>query len=145
MGSPWIPLGRLVTGRWGARAVVIAFVLLSGAVLGLPLGSGADTGVTSGLGSDVESVRAAAVKAQLPGSEVNPAIVVYSRAGQGLTAADRAAIDRDREQLAGRAVGGRCHRRCRPRTAAPRWCPCRCRPRCRTAEVAATVKAAARA
>ena len=106
MRSPWIPLGRLVTGRWGARVVVLAFVLLSGAVLAAPLGGGADGGVTSGLGSQVESVRAAALKAGLPGSKVNPAIVVYSRDGADLTAADRAAIAADRAELAPRAVGG---------------------------------------
>ncbi len=106
MRSPGIPLGRLVTGRWGARAVVLAFVLLSGAVLGSPLGGGTDTGVSSGLGRQVESVRAAALKAGLPGSRVNPAIVVYSRDGAALTSADQVAIARDRAQLAPLAVGG---------------------------------------
>ena len=107
MRSPWVPLGRLVTGRWGARVVVLAFVLLSGAVLAAPLGGGADGGVTSGLGSQVESVRAAALKAGLPGSKVNPAIVVYSRDGADLTAADRAAIAADRAEL---DPGGGWHR-----------------------------------
>ena len=81
-----------VTGRWGARITALAFVVLAGVLLG---GSFAATKADPGQGAlpdTVQSVRAKALAAQLPGAKVNPAIVVISKGGAVISPTEVAAL-----------------------------------------------------
>ncbi len=86
---------RWLTGRlsaWLVLAAAVAAVAMS--VLG---GSAPTTPeVSGGLPASTEAARADALRRQVPGGTDNPALIVYARPG-GLTAADRAAIDVDRQ------------------------------------------------
>ncbi len=85
-------LSALVTGRWGARATVLLFLALAGFLLsGTFAATMSDPGRAT-LPDSVESVRADALAAQLPGAKINPAIIVLSKDGVAFTPADLAAL-----------------------------------------------------
>ena len=86
--------GRSRPGRRASILVVLAFVLLSGAVFALAPEARESNAPTAGLPDSADSTTVAALQRTLPGSDVAPAIVVVSREGGSLTATDRAAVDR---------------------------------------------------
>ena len=88
--SRWI--GTLTTGRWGARLVVLGFLVVVGAVFALKVTAPTADPGASNLPSSVESVRVTALQKGLSSSQVNPALVVVARADAVLTTADRAAV-----------------------------------------------------
>ena len=67
-------------------------VLLSGLALALVAGARTSTDPTAGLPDDAESTSALRAQQQLPATEYAPAIAVFDRGGERLTAADRRAV-----------------------------------------------------
>jgi len=97
---------KVLTGRWSAR--ILALFMLLGSVL-LILGAGSartSNDPTAGLPTDSQAIAAARLQQQLPSAQTAPALVVYSRDGDQLSAADREAISATRSKLARFAVGG---------------------------------------
>jgi len=84
-------VGRVTTGRWGARATVVLFVAIVAVMFSITVNAPMSSPSASDLPADVESVRVSQLAAQLPGSRYNPALVVVSRADALLTGEDRAA------------------------------------------------------
>ncbi len=98
---------KVLTGRWSAR--VLALLVLLGSVL-LILGAGSartSDDPAAGLPSGGQATVAAQLQQRLPSAQTAPALVVYSRGDDPLTAADRSAVSAARQQLARFAVGGR--------------------------------------
>ena len=100
-------LYALLVGRRAKWAVLALAVVLSGLVLAGRGSAPASSDPTAGLPAAAESVRVAALQRQLPTGQVNPALVVYARAGAPLTDADEAAITADAARFAPLASGGR--------------------------------------
>ncbi|MEV6370545.1 MMPL family transporter, partial [Micromonospora musae] len=94
-----------VSGRWSAWAVLLIAVALSGALLSFGGAARTSNDPTGALPASTESVQAAALARQLPGGQLNPALVVYSRAGDPLGAQDEAAITADAAALAPLGTG----------------------------------------
>lgn len=91
------PLARLV-GRGRSIAVLIAGLIVAGAVLAFAPAPTEGSGAGSNLPDDAESALAQERLADLPGGEDAPAIVVLSRDGDALEQSDLAAFG----ELAGR-------------------------------------------
>ena len=89
---------RLVGPRLSLAVVVVALAL-SGAVLASGVTAEAASNATANLPTDAESARAARVQAQLSSAQYVPAIVVYDRGGDRLTAADRRAVAAEVREL----------------------------------------------
>src|SRR4051812_3490389 len=96
------PVGRLA-GRWvpwlviGLWLVLAAFMApLSGKLSSVTTDSAADT-----LPASAESTKVAVLEDSLPGGDDNTFVFVYHRAG-GMTAADRATVERHYSTLAKR-------------------------------------------
>lgn len=100
-------VATLLTGRRGAWLVLLLAILGSTALIALGGAARTSEDPTSALPATAESVQAAQLRRQLPGGRQNPALVVYSRDGSALTAADERAIAEDRAALAAEAVDGR--------------------------------------
>ncbi|RKN18714.1 MMPL family transporter [Micromonospora musae] len=94
-----------VSGRWSAWAVLLIAVALSGALLSFGGAARTSNDPTGALPASTESVQAAALARQLPDGQLNPALVVYSRAGDPLSAQDEAAITADAAALAPLGTG----------------------------------------
>ncbi|MEV4809900.1 MMPL family transporter [Micromonospora avicenniae] len=88
--------GRRVTGaisgRWSAWIVLLVAVAVSGALVAYGGEARTSNDPTGALPANTESVEAAALARQLPGGQLNPALVVYSRGGAPLTTRDEAAV-----------------------------------------------------
>ena len=97
-------LGRLV-GRRAAWLVVVLALLASGAALALQ-GTAPEVRVLSGLPASAESARAAVLQQQLPSAGSEPAVVVVSRDGGALSAADEEVVARAARGLADLATAG---------------------------------------
>ncbi|MET7401521.1 MMPL family transporter [Dactylosporangium sp. NPDC005572] len=112
------PLVRVLTGRVTAWLILVAALLLTGALSGA--GAAENRNVTQALPEGSESARVAELRKLLPSGELNPALVVYSRAGAALTEADEQVIAADAAAFARHAAGGRVSPPVRPddRTAA---------------------------
>ena len=97
---------RTLTGRLSAWLVLLVAVLAAGAVIGTSGAVRTSNDPTATLPGGAEATRVAALQKQLPSGQTNPALVVYSRGGQPLTAADTAKItaDADGFQAAGPPV-----------------------------------------
>ncbi|UQU61401.1 efflux RND transporter permease subunit [Couchioplanes caeruleus] len=94
---------RTLTGRLSAWLVLLVAILAAGAVIGTSGAARTSNDPTATLPDGAESTRVAAVQRQLPSGQENPALVVYSRDGRPLTAADTTKITADAQQL--RAAG----------------------------------------
>ncbi|MDG4771730.1 MMPL family transporter [Solwaraspora sp. WMMD792] len=103
------PLGTRLTaiicGRWTAWLVLLTAAAFSALVIDFAGDPRTGDDPTGALPDSAESVQVAELRRQLPGGQLNPALVVYSRDGQPLTADDDAAIATDREAFARDAVG----------------------------------------
>jgi len=103
-----LPAGR--NAKWIAFAVWL-LIIVGGSAAGLPsrFSDAEQNDSASFLPGDAESTRALAATEELQGGEKAPMVVVYRREG-GLTAADRAAIERRVDafnaERAGRAAAG---------------------------------------
>ncbi|MCS7484620.1 MMPL family transporter [Umezawaea endophytica] len=92
LAGRWVPW--LVIGLWVALSVFM--VPLSGLLSSVTTDSAADT-----LPANAESTKVAVLEDSLPGGEDNTFVFVYHRAG-GITAADRASVERHYDTLAKR-------------------------------------------
>ncbi|MFV2021867.1 MMPL family transporter [Micromonospora sp. LOL_023] len=99
-------LTAIICGRWTAWLVLLAAAAFSTLVIALAGDPRTGNDPTGALPDTAESVQVAELRRQLPGGQLNPALVVYSRDGRPLTAADEAAIAADRDAFARDAVGG---------------------------------------
>ncbi|HEU4347426.1 MAG TPA: MMPL family transporter [Actinoplanes sp.] len=99
---------RVARGRLAAWLTVAAAIIIAAAVFGLPRPDNPAPVSSTGLSADWQSTVAERLQRQLPSTDVEPAIIVVSRAdGTALSDADRAAVT-DRSAGLGRfAVGGR--------------------------------------
>ncbi len=86
---------RTLTGRLTAWIVLVVAVVAAGAVIALAGSVRTSNDPTATLPEGAESTRVAELLRQLPSGEDNPALIVYSRGGQPLTAADEAKITAD--------------------------------------------------
>ncbi|MFI6264125.1 MMPL family transporter [Micromonospora sp. NPDC051006] len=84
-----------VSGRRSAWLVLLVAVALSGALVTLAGPARTSDDPTGALPASTESVQVAALQRQLPGGQLNPALVVYSRDGAALGPQDEAAIAAD--------------------------------------------------
>ncbi|SCF42417.1 MMPL family transporter [Micromonospora mirobrigensis] len=99
---------RVARGRLAAWLTVAAVIVLGGAVFGLPRPDNPAPVSTTGLSAQWQSTQVERLQEQLPSRDVQPAIVVLSRADGGrLTDADRAALTGGQVDLGRFAVGGR--------------------------------------
>ncbi|GAB3940545.1 hypothetical protein GCM10027614_24400 [Micromonospora vulcania] len=99
---------RVAHGRFAAWLAVVAAIVVSAAVFGLPRPANPAPVSATGLSVQWQSTQVQRLQDQLPSSEVQPAIVVVSRAdGAALAEADRAAVAARAGELARFAVGGR--------------------------------------
>lgn len=96
---------KVITGRLTAWLVLL--IAVAGSAVLMSAG-GTATGTddpTGGLPSTAESARVAELQKRLPSGQVNPALVVYARAGGPLTEADNQAIAAQAKDLAAAAGG----------------------------------------
>ncbi|MDG4765494.1 MMPL family transporter [Solwaraspora sp. WMMD406] len=99
-------LTAIICGRWSAWAMLLAAVAFSGLVVTFADEPRTGNEPTGALPDTAESVQVAELRRQLPDGQLNPALVVYSRDGQPLTADDEDVIDTSRATFADQAVGG---------------------------------------
>jgi RND superfamily putative drug exporter len=90
---------RILTGRLTAWLVLAVALLAAGAVIGGAGETRTTDDPTATLPAAAESTKVAALQRQLPSGQSNPALIVYSRAGQPLTTADLAKIEADARVL----------------------------------------------
>ena len=101
----WAPV-NWATGSLSKWIVVAVAAVTSGLALTIVGAATLENDPVAGLPADAESTGLTRLQQQLPSSQVEPALVVYSRLG-GLTEQDRTAIDASRRDLAQAALGGR--------------------------------------
>jgi RND superfamily putative drug exporter len=100
-------LYAVLAGRRTGPAVLLLAMLAAALLLGLRGTAPSNNDPTGNLPASAESTRVAELQRQLPSGQTNPALIVYSRDGQPLTAGDRAAIAADGTALRGIALDGR--------------------------------------
>ena len=83
---------NVITAKKTSWLVLIAAVLIAGAIFALGKGTAGETSPGVGLPASAESARAAAAQEDLPGADSTSALLVFSRGGDALTDADREAI-----------------------------------------------------
>lgn len=98
-------LVRTTVGRGRSWVVLALTLIVSGLLLAFGGSPTPSTSTGSDLPVDSESAQVRALRASLPSSKVEPAIVVFTRAEGPLTSADLAAVDRVRTAVADEAVG----------------------------------------
>ncbi|MFY1637706.1 MMPL family transporter [Solwaraspora sp. WMMB335] len=99
-------LASIICGKWSAWLVLLTAAAASALVVALAGDPRTGDDPTGALPDTAESVQVAELRRQLPGGQINPALIVYARGGRPLTAADEAAIAADREAFTEAAVGG---------------------------------------
>ncbi|WP_422734943.1 MMPL family transporter [Micromonospora sp. WMMD558] len=98
---------HVARGRLAAWLTVVAAIVLGAAVFGLPKPDNPAPVSSTGLSVEWQSTQVERLQEQLPSSDVQPALVVASRADGGpLTAADREALAAQAGDLSRFAVGG---------------------------------------
>ncbi|MGK5672626.1 MMPL family transporter [Micromonospora sp. URMC 106] len=99
---------RVARGRLAAWLTVVAAIVFGAAVFGLPTPDNPAPVSSTGLSVGWQSTQVERLQDQLPSRDVQPALVVVSRADGGpLTEADRAALAGQSADLGRFAVGGR--------------------------------------
>ena len=100
-------IGRgALPGRGAAWLVVALAILGSAAVIALSGTARVNNDPTAGLPADAQSTQVAKLQQELPSGQRYSAVVVYSRRGAPLTAADERVISEQRPALGGLALGG---------------------------------------
>ena len=98
---------NVARGRLAAWLTVVAAIVITAAVFGVPAPSNPAPVSATGLSAQWQSTQAEKLAAGLPASEVEPAVVVVDRTdGAALTDADKAALTAAAPTLARFAVGG---------------------------------------
>ncbi|MEW2384919.1 MMPL family transporter [Micromonospora sp. NPDC047707] len=98
---------HVARGRLAAWLTVVAAIVLGAAVFGLPKPDNPAPVSSTGLSVEWQSTQVERLQEQLPSSDVQPALVVASRADGGpLTAAEREALAAQTGDLSRFAVGG---------------------------------------
>lgn len=98
---------RVARGRLAAWLTVAAAIVLGAAVFGLPKPANPAPVSSTGLSAEWQSTQVERLQKRLPAADVQPAIIVISRAdGRALTDADRAAVTDRSAELGRVAVGG---------------------------------------
>lgn len=90
-----------------AWSVILVALVTGGLLLAFKGTAPANDDPTADLPAGVESATVAELVAGLPSGDQSPAVIVYSRGGEPLTAADRAAVSDDADAFADVALGGR--------------------------------------
>ncbi|MEH0984239.1 MMPL family transporter [Micromonospora sp. CPCC 205556] len=99
---------RVARSRLAAWLTVVAAIVVGAAVFGLPKPDNPAPVSSTGLSVQWQSTQVERLQDQLPSNEVQPAVVVVSRADRGaLTEADRATLAGASGELSRFAVGGR--------------------------------------
>src|SRR4051794_41394719 len=97
---------RAPPGRLAAWLTVAVAIVVGAAVFGLPRPANPDPVSSTGLSVQWQSTQVERLQEQLPAADIQPAIIVISRADRSaLTEADRAAVT-DRYARLGRVAGG---------------------------------------
>jgi putative drug exporter of the RND superfamily len=98
---------RVARGRLAAWLTVAAAIALGAAIFGLPKPANPAPVSSTGLSAEWQSTQVERLQERLPAADVQPAIIVISRAdGGALTDADRAAVTDRSAELGRVAVGG---------------------------------------
>ncbi|SCL15659.1 putative drug exporter of the RND superfamily [Micromonospora nigra] len=98
---------HVARGRLAAWLTVVAAIVFGAIVFGLPKPDNPEPVSATGLSVRWQSTQVERLQQDLPSNDVQPALVVVSRADGGvLTDSDRAALAAQSGQLAGLAVGG---------------------------------------
>jgi RND superfamily putative drug exporter len=98
---------RVARGRLAAWLTVAAAIVLGAAIFGLPKPANPAPVSSTGLSAEWQSTQVERLQERLPAADVQPAIIVISRADDGaLTDADRAAVTDRSAELGRVAVGG---------------------------------------
>jgi RND superfamily putative drug exporter len=98
---------RVARGRLAAWLTVAAAIVLGAAIFGLPKPANPAPVSSTGLSAEWQSTQVERLQERLPAADVQPAIIVISRAdGGALTDADRAAVTDRSAELGRVAVGG---------------------------------------
>ncbi|MCN0151494.1 MMPL family transporter [Salinispora arenicola] len=98
---------HVARGRWAAWLTVVAAIVVGAAVFGLPKPDNPAPVSATGLSDRWQSTQVERLQEQLPASEVQPALVVVSRADGGpLTAADREMVTGKAAELRRFALDG---------------------------------------
>lgn len=98
---------HVARGRWAAWLTVVAAIVVGAAVFGLPKPDNPAPVSATGLSDRWQSTQVERLQEQLPASEVQPALVVVSRADGGpLTAADREVVTGKAAELRRFALDG---------------------------------------
>ncbi|WBB80108.1 efflux RND transporter permease subunit [Micromonospora sp. WMMD882] len=99
---------RVARGRLAAWLTVVAAIVVGGVVFGLPTPDNPPPVSATGLSTQWQSTQVERLQERLPSADVQPAIVVLSRAdGDPLTDTDRAAVTTTADELTRHADGGR--------------------------------------
>jgi RND superfamily putative drug exporter len=85
-------LTHFLTARATSWIVLVVAFLAAAAIFALGSGSDSETGPGAGLPSTSESVRVTSAQENLPGADTTSALLVFTRDGEELTAADITAI-----------------------------------------------------
>jgi RND superfamily putative drug exporter len=98
---------RVTRGRLAAWLTLAAAIVVGAAIFGLPRPANPDPVSSTGLSVEWQSTQVERLQEQLPAPDVQPAIIVISRAdGRALTDADRAVVTDRYADLGLVAVGG---------------------------------------
>ncbi|MCM0678929.1 efflux RND transporter permease subunit, partial [Micromonospora phytophila] len=98
---------RVARGRLAAWLTVVAAIVVGVAIFGLPKPDNPAPVSSTGLSTEWQSTQVERLQDQLPSRDVQPAVVVVSRADGGtLTEADRATVTDRSGELSRFAVGG---------------------------------------
>lgn len=93
-------LARFITGKATSWVILVAAIAISVAILALGSGSEEETSPGVGLPSTAESARVTALLEEFPQADSSTALVVFSRDGEKLDAADLAAVNEASTRLA---------------------------------------------
>jgi RND superfamily putative drug exporter len=100
-------LSRIPAGRRTKWIILVIWIVVIAAVspFASKLTDVTENDAAAWLPSDAESLAVSNLQKQFPGGETMPAVIVYTRES-GITDADRAVVEQDRQSLAKFAVGG---------------------------------------
>ena len=102
-----LAITRFITGKRTAWAVLLGTVIAVGLLFALLPANESEDFPAAGLPESSQAAQVTALLAEFPSADQTAAIVVWSRDGEGLTAADRAAITAAAENLGAASIAPR--------------------------------------